>query len=71
MLALICVLWGQQMAAHHQVSELAKSVHESFGYTLLATGAARALEILVIPSISPAHSKTSEHGHLRYLPPMV
>ncbi|KAE8365759.1 hypothetical protein BDV27DRAFT_156641 [Aspergillus caelatus] len=70
MLALICVLWGQQMAAHHQDSKLAKSVHESFGHTLLAMGAARALEILVIPSISPAHSTSSEHEHLRYLPPM-
>ncbi|KAB8211923.1 hypothetical protein BDV34DRAFT_219140 [Aspergillus parasiticus] len=70
MLALMCFLWGQQMAAHHQHSALAKSVHEAFGYTLIAMGAARALEILVIPSISPANSTTSKHGHLRYLPPM-
>ena len=70
---IVILLTGWAMSAHPQGLELSTHVHSVFGYTLMAAGATRIVEIAFVlrdrNSISSTYSE--ETSSFQYLPPFV
>ena len=71
--AIVVIMTGWAMSAHPQNLELSTHVHITFGYTLMAAGAARIVEISFVlkdqSSISKRH--VEEVNSFQYLTPFV
>ena len=71
--AIVIIMTGWAMSAHPQHLELSTMVHTVFGYTLMAAGAARVIEISFVlkdqASISGRH--VEETNSFQYLTPFV
>jgi len=70
---LVIMLTGWGMSAHPQSLELSTHVHSVFGYTLMAAGAARIVEISFILKDQNSYSDTEweETNSFQYLTPFV
>lgn len=71
--ALVIMLTGWGMSAHPQSLELSTHVHSMFGYTLMAAGAMRVIEISFLLRDRNAQSETDMEGisSFQYLTPFV
>ena len=71
--AIVIIMTGWAMSAHPQSLMLSTMVHTVFGYTLMAAGATRIIEIAFVlkdrPSISDRHLE--ETNSFQYLTPFV
>jgi len=67
--AILFVLTGWAMSAHAQATETSTKVHTCFGYTLVAAGAARMIEIGVAGS--KRQQLLSDVIPLQHLPPLL
>lgn len=70
---IVVLLTGWAMSAHPQGLPLSTMVHSVFGYTLMAAGATRIVEIAFV--LKDRNSISSKHGEetnsFQYLPPFV
>lgn len=62
--ALVIFLTGYGMSAHAQELALSTMVHQVFGYTLMAAGLARVIEIAIVLRDKPALGEESSFQHL-------
>ncbi len=71
--ALVIMLTGWGMSAHPQSLELSTHVHSVFGYTLMAAGAVRVVEISFVlkDQNSLSETDTEEINSFQYLTPFV
>ena len=71
--ALVIILTGWGMSGHPQESELSTHVHTVFGYTLMAAGAARIVEISFVlrDQNSLSDNDMEETNSFQYLTPFV
>ena len=71
--ALVIMLTGWGMGAHPQSLEISTHVHSVFGYTLMAAGAARVVEISFVLKDRNSLSETDneENNSFQYLTPFV
>ncbi|KKA21931.1 Integral membrane protein (Ytp1) [Rasamsonia emersonii CBS 393.64] len=70
--AIVILLTGYAMSAHPQTLHLSTMVHTVFGYTLMAAGAARIIEIsFVLKDRSTLSPDGSDPHSFQYLPPFL
>lgn len=60
---------GYAMSAHEQPTEFSTRVHTLFGFSLVAAGAARIIEICFVLNDGPASADRSQHRAWQHLPP--
>lgn len=69
---IVIFLTGYGMSAHHQTLMLSTMVHAAFGYTLMAAGITRIIEISFVLKDKPAVDMTGDNPNsFQYLPPFV
>jgi Protein of unknown function (Ytp1) len=69
---IVILLTGYAMSAHPQTLPLSSKIHSVFGYTLMAAGAARIVEIsFVLRDRSTVSPDGSDPHSFQYLPPLV
>ena len=70
--AIVIMLTGYAMSAHTQTLMISTMVHAIFGYTLMAAGAARVVEISFVLRDKPAISMSgNDPNSFQYLTPFV
>lgn len=69
--AIVILLTGYGMSAHPQSLPLSSMVHTFFGYTLMAAGLTRIIEISFVLRDRDAYRDGSEPNSFQYLPPFV
>ncbi|GMF75834.1 unnamed protein product [Aspergillus oryzae] len=70
--AIVILLTGYAMSAHPQFLEISTMIHTIFGYTLMAAGLTRIIEIsFVLKDRSTLSLDGSEPNSFQYLPPFV
>lgn len=69
---LVIMLTGYAMSAHPQHLELSTMIHTFFGYTLMAAGLSRIIEIVfVLRDRNNVSDDTNDTNSWQYLPPFV
>ncbi|KAI9810557.1 MAG: hypothetical protein M1826_003513 [Phylliscum demangeonii] len=69
--ALVIILTGYAMSGHPQHLPLSTMVHAAFGYTLMAAGLARLVEIAFLLRDRPALDDHGAIGSFQHLPPFL
>ncbi|KAJ5610139.1 hypothetical protein N7510_006858 [Penicillium lagena] len=71
--ALVILMTGYAMSAHPQSLMISTMIHSIFGYTLMAAGITRIIEISFVLKDKPSASATdaSETNSFQYLPPFL
>jgi hypothetical protein len=70
--AIVILLTGYAMSAHPQFLQISTMIHTIFGYTLMAAGLTRIIEIsFVLKDRSTLSLDGSEPNSFQYLPPFV
>lgn len=70
--AMVILITGYAMSAHPQHLKISTKIHSVFGYTLMAAGAARLIEVaFVLKDQNNVDGDTSEPNSFQYLTPFV
>lgn len=67
----VILVTGWAMSAHPQHLMLSTKVHTAFGYTLMAAGAARIIEVAFVLKDKPTITEEGDAMSFQYIPPFV